>query len=126
LEMYRETFPIVIAKLPPSRPGLLLHRQGLEAGISYYHCSNTLATDAGGVSGTVLKGYSLQLIKEIRRIDEKSTIIGGGGIYTPADIQDYFDAGVDKFSLATIFFAPWKIRDVRRAITRVLAYGQAE
>ena len=44
------------------------------------------------------------------------TIIGGGGIYRPRDVRDYRDAGVDHYSLSTIWFTPSKVEAVKEEI----------
>ena len=95
----------VIAKLPP------VHYEGLfaearVAGVVTFHCCNTLPVPAGGLSGAPLKPVALHCIRSLRAtFDEKDrhdiSIIGGGGIRTAADIDDYADAGASRVAVGT-------------------------
>lgn len=125
LELFQNTFTTVIVKLPPIlEEGMELYRQAKEANIIDFHCCNTIPTTKGGISGTPLKPLSLRMIRKIREEDTYCHIIGGGGIYTPEDVHEYMDAGVDSFSLATIFFTPWKIKKVVEEINKVSRYDK--
>ena len=79
----------------------------LRAGITCVHASNTLPVETGGESGKRLKPVSLRLVRKLRRLSPKLRLIGGGGIYTGKDIEDYASAGADMFSIATAFFRLW-------------------
>lgn len=92
----------VIAKLPPVNFELMAEK-GVEAGVRYFHCCNTLPVPAGGMSGRPLKPVSLQCIRWMRQrwsADEVS-IIGGGGIREPQDIDDYISEGVQHVAIGT-------------------------
>lgn len=101
--------PIVV-KLPPvNYEGML--SQALDAGVRWLHCCNTIPVPAGGVSGKPLKPVAIQCIAHVRAIASERgvrdlRIIGGGGITTPADIDDYAAAGADRFAVATKVFNP--------------------
>lgn len=79
-----------------------------EAGVKYFHISNTLPVPEGGLSGRVLQHYSLPLIEKVKKKWPGITVIGGGGIYNEEDLRRYEDAGADHFSLATAWFKPWR------------------
>lgn len=101
---------VVIVKLPPvNYEGLFADAR--EAGVGTFHCCNTLPVPAGGLSGAPLKPVSLQCIRSLlARLDETTrgdlTIIGGGGIRTPADVDDYADAGARRVAVGTRVFNP--------------------
>jgi len=95
----------VIVKLPPVNYDLLFE-QAHAAGLRTYHCCNTLPVAAGGVSGQPLKPVALQCIRDLRSAHDDLTIIGGGGIRTPEDIDLYAAAGAKHFAIATKVFNP--------------------
>lgn len=114
---YKKKFYDVIVKLPPD--DIFCRRmvdRAVKAGITTFHCCNTIPTDKGGVSGPLLKLRTIPIIEKIRASHPDITIIGGGGIYTPDDVKDYYNAGADHYSLATIFLTPWKVKPVRKMI----------
>lgn len=100
----------VIVKLPPVNYEAMLD-QALAAGIRTLHCCNTLPVPAGGVSGKPLKPVALQCIRDVRRragsaLNNELTIIGGGGITAPIDIEHYADAGANYAAIGTKVFNP--------------------
>lgn len=106
----------IIVKLPPINYELMLN-QALDAGVRAFHCCNTLPVPAGGLSGAPLKPLSLRCIRALRvgTHGVTLTIIGGGGIRTPADIDDYFDAGANHIALGTTTMKPrllWSYRSI--------------
>lgn len=108
---------LTIVKLPADfESGIRLFELAYEAGITTFHCCNTLKTERGGLSGRAIQNESLPLIRYIKREAWQTRIIGGGGIYTPDDVKRYRDAGAEHFSLASIFFTPWRIPAVMREI----------
>ncbi len=112
----------VIAKLPPVNYHDMLG-QAIDAGVRCFHCCNTLPVPAGGVSGQPLKPVSLMVIRALRARPggDALTIIGGGGIYAPSDVDDYRAAGANHFALGTKVMHPkylWSERGVRRLIDR--------
>jgi dihydroorotate dehydrogenase len=114
--------PIVV-KLPPvNYEGML--RQALGAGLRWLHCCNTIPVPAGGVSGKPLKPVAIQCITRVRTIAGEMgvtdlKIIGGGGVTTTADIDDYAAAGADRVAVGTKVFNPvylWSDAGVRPLI----------
>jgi dihydroorotate dehydrogenase len=75
-------------------------------GFRQFHCCNTIPIKEGGLSGPEIKKYSLPLIKSIKMKYPDTTIIGGGGIRTIKDIEEYKKAGADHFGVSTICFSP--------------------
>src|SRR5690606_12013187 len=96
-----------IAKLPPVNYSLLAE-QAIAQGVRTFHCCNTLPSPGGGVSGKPLKPVALQCIRDLRAryASLQLTILGGGGITTPADIDDYAAAGADHFAVGTKVMNP--------------------
>ncbi|MEX2670724.1 MAG: hypothetical protein WD294_01300 [Phycisphaeraceae bacterium] len=100
----------VIVKLPPVNYELMA-RQALEAGVRTFHCCNTLPVPAGGMSGKPLKPVALACIRDLRSrllgdLTDAVTLIGGGGITTTADIDDYIKAGVQHVAVGTKVMSP--------------------
>ena len=117
LRRFVDRHPLVICKLSPTGPGKTHMGLAYRMGVRHFHMCNTIPTDAGGVSGYQLKERSLELIRWTRRnMPSDIQIIGGGGIYTPNDVQEYRAALVDGVSLSSIYFTPWKVPAVVRAI----------
>lgn len=109
---YTEKF-LLIAKLPPNGTTMDMLHRCYSMGIRFFHLCNTLPTDRGGESGKRLREYSIEAIKKARdAYGNDINIIGGGGIYTPDDLQRYKEAGATYFSLATIWFTPWKVKPI--------------
>jgi dihydroorotate dehydrogenase len=102
----------VIVKLPPVNFQAMAS-QAMEAGLGVFHCCNTLPVPAGGMSGKPLKPVALQCIGQLRRLAEARDgsadplfVIGGGGITTPSDIDDYASVGASRFAVGTKAFNP--------------------
>ncbi|NJO65656.1 MAG: hypothetical protein HC836_48545 [Richelia sp. RM2_1_2] len=104
---YCKTFPITILKISPLST-ISDIKYYYELGAQYFHISNTLPTERGGLSGRELQKYTLPLIEQAKNYFSNIKIIGGGGIYTSDDLRRYSDAGSDYFSLATVWFTPWR------------------
>lgn len=96
----------VIAKLPPVRwPDLATPL--FDRGVRHFHCCNTIPTPAGGLSGKPLKPFSLWAVSQLRkRFGKAATLIGGGGVTTPADVKEYLDAGADHVAVGSALFNP--------------------
>ncbi len=107
----------VLVKLPPVRYEPMLDA-ALAAGVRAFHCCNTLPVPAGGMSGKPLKPLSIACIEKVRDRASGSgyelTIIGGGGITTPSDIDDYANAGATHFALGTMLMHPRYLRSDRQ------------
>lgn len=100
----------IVVKLPPVNYATMF-RQALDAGLRTFHACNTIPVPAGGVSGKPLKPVSLQCIADLRATATSLGIrdlvlIGGGGITTTADIDDYVSAGASHVALGTKCFNP--------------------
>ena len=63
-----------------------------EKGFRQFHCSNTLPTITGGLSGPLLKYYNYILIDYIKNKYPDTEIIAGGGIQTINDIKRVYFA----------------------------------
>ena len=105
---YINKFPIVMFKLSPTDEIYNQVDRLVGLGGQYLHIANTLPTNRGGESGERLKEFSLKTINNVRSKYPNIKIIGGGGIYSDKDIELYKNAGADYFSLATIWFKPWR------------------
>lgn len=115
----------VIVKLPPVNYELIVD-QARAAGVRAFHCCNTLPVPAGGLSGAPLKPLSLACIRALRaRSDANDVIlIGGGGIRTRSDIDDYVTAGANHFALGTITMNPILLLSHRR-LTPLITHANA-
>lgn len=82
--------------------------QYYKKGFRQFHCSNTLKVQQGGLSGPMLKPYTNDLIRHIRKTYPDTTIIAGGGIQTANDISNYRLEGANHFSISSVFFNPFK------------------
>lgn len=93
-----------IVKTPPINYTLLFEK-AMEAGVRAFHCCNTLPVPAGGLSGKPLLPLSLQCIRAVRALAgpaaDELTIIGGGGITGPGDIDRYAQAGATNVAVGT-------------------------
>ena len=79
-----------------------------QQGFRQFHCSNTLPTPKGGMSGHHLIPYNEKLIKYLKTNYKDIQVIGGGGIQTKQDIEIYKKFGADHFAMSTVFFCPYK------------------
>lgn len=117
LNKFAQLCPSLIVKLSPVHANKMLLRAAGN-GVRWFHCSNTIPTERGGESGRRLKEFNLPIIEMIKSLDSNVKIIGGGGVYKPQDVDDYYNAGADKISLSTIWFTPWKVPAVKRRIQK--------
>ena len=84
-------------------------------GFRQFHCCNTLPVEQGGLSGKTLKPYSLEMIRRIKNKYDDVIIIGGGGIQTIKDIEEYKNVGANHFSISTLCFNPIKFINLYRS-----------
>jgi dihydroorotate dehydrogenase len=89
----------------------LMFLQALEAGIRAFHACNTLPVPAGGLSGQPLKPVALQCIRRLRELCPADVwpdvrILGGGGVRTVEDVDDYADHGVHAVGVGTKLMNP--------------------
>ncbi|MBN8645809.1 MAG: hypothetical protein J0L61_11295 [Planctomycetes bacterium] len=101
---------VLVVKLPPVNFEVMVER-ALGAGVRALHCCNTIPVPAGGVSGKPLKPVAIQCIGRVREVAARGghaglTIIGGGGVTTPGDIDDYANAGATRAAIGTKCFNP--------------------
>lgn len=100
----------LILKIAPTKEGMYMVAKAHSLGVSTVHLCNTLPVESGGESGKRLKKFSLAMVEETKTLFPDLRVIGGGGIYTKQDLVDYKNAGADHFSLATIWFTPWRVK----------------
>jgi dihydroorotate dehydrogenase len=106
----KENFSEVIAKLSPIR-WMDYVTPLMDLGVTKFHLCNTIATPGGGLSGRVLKQYSIWAVDEVKqKYGSSATVIGGGGITSIDDVLDYLKVGADHCSVASMLFNPfnWK------------------
>lgn len=69
---------------------------------------NTVPVLGGGYSGKGIKTAALRVISELKK-EISLPIIGGGGIYSWGDCQEFFNAGAAAVSFGSVhFFQPWR------------------
>lgn len=118
LAAFAEKFRLASLKVPgvSSRAWYYIE-MGYDKGFNIFHISNTIPVERGGESGKRIQQVSLPLIERVKdTYGDDVTVIGGGGIYTPEDVRRYRDASADIFSLASIWFTPWRVPAVLREI----------
>ena len=96
-----------IIKLSPTETCYNINRF-YEMGFRQFHASNTLPSKRGGISGEILKPYTISTIKYLKNNFPDAVIIAGGGIYDFKTLKEYERKGADHFSVSTIFFNPFK------------------
>lgn len=116
-KLHRSESPLIVKLAPLGY--MRVARQALDAGIRSFHCCNTLPTPNGGISGKPLKAFSLQAIEDLRnychaRDYDLDILIGGGGVTTANDINDYLDVGATSVAIGSHLLAPWHWLAVRR------------
>ena len=77
-------------------------------GFRQFHCSNTIPVENGGLSGPSIKPYSFKLINYIKTTYNDAIIIGGGGIQSLEDMNEYKKKGSDHISISSVLFNPFK------------------
>jgi dihydroorotate dehydrogenase len=97
----------VVVKLPPVNY-LATAESAVKQGVRWLHCCNTLPVPAGGLSGAPLKPIAINCIRELRQKDwmQGIGILGGGGIRQAGDIDEFAQAGADRFAIGTIVMNP--------------------
>ncbi len=98
----------VILKLPPVNFRGMADA-AVDAGLTHFHCCNTLPVPAGGLSGQPLKPVAMQCIAELRATPygDRIHILAGGGVREAKDIDDYRAVGADTFAVGTKVMNPW-------------------
>ncbi len=101
-----------IAKLPPLR-WFELAEPLYDLGVRCFHLCNTLPCPGGGLSGKVLKPYSLWAVEEFRkRWGGRVELIGGGGVTCEQDVRDYLSAGADRVAVGSMLLNPFNHRKI--------------
>ena len=78
-----------------------------DQGFRQFHCSNTLPTLRGGLSGPKLIPYTSKLVKYIKGNYSDTVVIAGGGIQRYDNLLYYRKMGADHYAISTIFFHPF-------------------
>ena len=103
-----------IAKLSPLTTPEQLEFLIDELGFTQVHFSNTLPWGrVGGLSGRVLRPYTLELIRLVRENwGDSVTIIAGGGVDNFSAVYEYLKEGANHVSLGSVCFNPFKLRKI--------------
>lgn len=111
---------LVIAKLPPIK-WMYYAIPLYDVGISCFHLCNTMQTPSGGLSGKVLKQYSLWAVDEVKQFWGKGvTVLGGGGVTDWEDAFDYYSAGADHVVISSMLLNPFnhkKVESIRNNLS---------
>ena len=107
-----------IAKLSPLTTPEELQFIIEELGFTQLHFSNVLPFgDAGGISGPVLRRFTVELIELCRKEwGELPEIIAGGGVRDLSAVTEYLGAGANHISLGSVCFNPFVLRKLLRSI----------
>ena len=107
-----------IAKLSPLTTPEELRFVIEELGFTQLHFSNTLPFgDAGGISGPVLREFTVELIGLCRaEWGDDVEIIAGGGVLDFGAVSDYLAAGADHISIGSVCFNPFKLRKLLKQL----------
>jgi dihydroorotate dehydrogenase len=91
-----------------------LSRIAQEEGFNLIHAMNTMRFHSGSLGDCAVSSFrnkskALKVIRELRKGRIAISIIGGSGIWTMKDIEDYQRSGADVFSMShqLIYFPPW-------------------
>ncbi|MDP4014481.1 MAG: hypothetical protein U0990_08130 [Candidatus Nanopelagicales bacterium] len=111
----------VIVKLPPIRFEKLAG-DAAASGVTWFHACNTLPVPRGGMSGAPLLPLSIACVRWLRsELGLEAMIIGGGGIRSPQDVEEFAAAGADRFAIGSLAMRPsalmsdrW-VADIREA-----------
>jgi len=108
IRAFIKKYPLVIFKLTYS-PVVFSEIEFLvENGAQYLHLFNTIPGPRGGESGKRVQEHALTTIRMVKKLYPHIYLIGGGGIYTIEDIEQYREAGATHFSLGSVFLSPVK------------------
>ena len=94
-----------IIKLSPQTESDLIDKF-YKQGFRQFHCSNTLPTLKGGLSGPKLIPYTNNIVSYIKKTYPDTEVIAGGGIQNYQNMIDYKNKGANHFAISTIFFHP--------------------
>ena len=86
-------------------------------GFTQLHFSNTLPTIYGGLSGPVLREYTMELIDLARSEYGNSVeIIAGGGVSDFGSVTNYLSNGADHVSIGSVCFNPLRLRKLLKKL----------
>ena len=110
-----------IAKLSPLTTPEQLEFLIDELGFTQLHFSNTLPLGSGGrgggLSGCVLRPYTLELIRLVRENwGDAVEIIAGGGVSDFGAVYEYLNEGANHVSLGSVCFNPFKLRKILKKV----------
>ena len=107
----------MVVKLPPVNFEAITEL-AVKAGVRWLHCCNTLPVPGGGLSGRPLKPVALQCIRDLRGRAWMAgvSILGGGGIREPGDVDEYAAAGADRFAVGSYVMNPALLISHRRVV----------
>jgi len=103
--------PWCIVKVPPTIEDNFIDIL-VDKGYNQIHASNTLPTEKGGLSGSILIPHTLRITEYIKRVHPHVEVIAGGGVMDTKTKQMYVDAGADHISLGSVCFTPWRIKNI--------------
>ena len=105
-----------IAKLSPLTTPEQLEFLIDDLGFTQLHFSNTLTVAKGGLSGRVLRPYTLELIRLVRENwGDAVEIIAGGGVSDFGAVYEYLNEGANHVSLGSVCFNPFKMRKILKS-----------
>jgi len=108
-----------IAKLSPLTTPEQLEFLIDDLGFTQLHFSNTLPLGGGrgGLSGRVLRPYTMDLIRLVRENwGSDIEIIAGGGVNDFGAVYEYLNEGANHVSLGSVCFNPFKLRKLLKDI----------
>ena len=107
-----------IAKLSPLTTPEELRFIIERLGFTQLHFSNTLPFgDAGGISGPVLRSFTVELIELCRKEwGESVEIIAGGGVRDLSAVMEYLAVGANHISLGSVCFNPFVLRKLLKSL----------
>jgi dihydroorotate dehydrogenase len=113
-EARRVSWHALGVKLSAESNYVVMAKIAQDEGINFLHAINTTRaySEALGIcsmSSYKNKELALRVIGDLRSSGIKIPIIGGSGIWTMRDIQDYKNAGANLFSVSHqfLYFPPW-------------------
>ena len=86
-------------------------------GFRQLHFSNTFPHPKGAMSGSVLRPYTIELIRMVREVwGNDIEIIAGGGVRDLGAVMEYLAAGANHISFGSVCFNPFKLRKLLKTM----------
>ena len=105
------TRKLCIAKLSPMTTPEDLEFLIEKLGFRQLHFSNTLPCQYGGLSGSVLRPYTLELIRLVRENwGDSVVVIAGGGVNDFGAVYEYLGEGANHVAIGSVCFNWFKMR----------------